>query len=111
MSLFLITMPGLCVRQRMRHPPSWILRALFEDILCVQEERVVAADNTVRYKGLTLQIPANRHRHHFVRARVRVHAYPDGKLALFYGPRCIGRYDANGQSYDKEEKTLGGKAA
>ena len=82
-----------------------------EDILCVQEERVVAADNTVRYKGLTLQIPAHRHRHHFVRARVRVHEYPDGKLALFYGPRCIGRYDANGQSYDKEEKTLGGKAA
>jgi hypothetical protein len=37
--------------------------------------------------------------------------YPDGRLAPCYGPRCIGRYNANGQSYDKEEKTLGEKAA
>ena len=27
------------------------------DILCVQDERVVAKDNTVRYQGLSLQIP------------------------------------------------------
>ena len=33
-----------------------------EDILCVQEERVVGNDNTVRYHGRTLQIPADRHR-------------------------------------------------
>jgi len=82
-----------------------------EDILCVHEERVVSGDNTVRYKGLTLQVPANRHRHHFVKARVRVHEYPDGKLALFHGPRCIGRYDADGQQDGEEEKTLGEKAA
>ena len=67
------------------------------DILCVHEDRVVTNDNTVRYKGLTLQIPAQDHRHHFVKAKVRVHEYPDGTLALFHGPRCIGRYDANGQ--------------
>ena len=41
------------------------------DTLCVQEERVVGNDNTVRYKGLALQIAANRHRHHFVKAKVR----------------------------------------
>ena len=35
-----------------------------EDILCAQEDRVVAGDNTVRYKNRTLQIPADRHRHH-----------------------------------------------
>ena len=29
-----------------------------EDILCAQEDRVVAGDNTVRYKNRTLQIPA-----------------------------------------------------
>ena len=33
-----------------------------EDILCAQEDRVVAGDNTVRYKNRTLQIPADRHR-------------------------------------------------
>ena len=50
-----------------------------EDILCAQEDRVVAGDNTVRYKNRTLQIPADRHRHHYVKAQVRVHEYPDGK--------------------------------
>ena len=44
-----------------------------EDILCAQEDRVVTGDNTVRYKNRTLQIPADRHRHHYVKAQVRVH--------------------------------------
>lgn len=67
------------------------------DILCVQEERVVAGDNTVRYHRRTLQIPADRHRHHYVKARVRVHDYPDGTLAVFHGPRCLARYSADGK--------------
>ena len=37
-----------------------------EDILCVQEARTVGNDNTVRYKGLSLQIPEDKHRHHYV---------------------------------------------
>ncbi len=71
------------------------------DILCVQEERVVSNDNTVRYKGRTLQIPADRHRHHYVKARVRVHEYPDGHLAVFHGPRCLARYTAEGELIEK----------
>ncbi len=66
------------------------------DILCVQEERVVSNDNTLRYKARTLQIPADRHRHHYVKARVRVHEYPDTTLAVFHGPRCLARYRADG---------------
>ncbi len=62
------------------------------EILCRQEERVVSNDNTVRYKGLALQIPADRHRHHYVKATVRVHEYPDRTLAVFHGPRCLARY-------------------
>ena len=73
------------------------------DTLCIQEERVVGNDNTVRYKCLVLQIAANRHRHHFVKAKVRVHAYPDGELAIFHGPRCIGRYTSDGSPIEKEE--------
>ncbi len=69
-----------------------------EDILCVREERVVAADNTVRYKNRTLQIPAGRHRHHYVKAHVRVHEYLDGGLAIFHGPRRLGRYSADGEA-------------
>ena len=63
-----------------------------EDILCVQEERVVAKDNTVRYQSLSLQIPQDPHRFHYVQVTVRVHAYPDGTLAVFHGPRCLARY-------------------
>ena len=67
-----------------------------EDILCIQEERVVGNDNTVRYKNRTLQIPADRHRHHYVKVTVRVHEYPDGGLALFHGPRRLAVYSAGG---------------
>ena len=39
-------------------------------------------------------------RPHFVRARVKVHLYPDGSHAVFHGPKCIGRYDENGRLKD-----------
>ncbi len=67
-----------------------------KDILCVREERVVGNDNTVRYRNRVLQIPEDRHRHHYVKARVQVHEYPDSSLAVFHGPRCLAKYDANG---------------
>jgi len=66
------------------------------DILCVQEERVVGKDNTVRYCTKILQIPPDKHRHHYVKATVRVHEYGDETLAIFHGPRCLARYDAAG---------------
>ncbi len=63
-----------------------------DDILCVQEERVVGNDNTVRYESRVLQIPEQRHRRHFVKVTVRVHADPDGRLAPMAGlprwPAC-----------------------
>jgi transposase len=71
-----------------------------EEVLCVQEDRVVGNDNTVRYKGLVLQIPEQRHRHHYVKARVQVHEYPDGTLAVFHGPRRLARYVTNGNLID-----------
>ena len=70
------------------------------EILCCQEERVVGHDNTVRFAGLVLQIPPHPWRCHFVRAGVRVHRYPDDSLALFLGPRCIGRYAADGTAIE-----------
>jgi len=79
----------------------WIGPNLVE-ILCVQEERVVAKDNTVRYQGRSLQIPPDPHRFHYVKATVRVHEYPDGTLGLFHGPRCLARYRADGQLLQAE---------
>ena len=75
-----------------------------DDILCVYAERVVGNDNTVRYRGLSLQIPPDRHRHHYVKARVRVHEYPDGTLAVFHGPRCLARYRATGKPIDNQTR-------
>ena len=71
-----------------------------EDVLCVQEDRVVGADNCVSYNRRSLQIPRQRHRQHYVRATVRVHEYPDGSLAIFDGPRCLVRFDLKGRGRD-----------
>src|SRR5579859_1768177 len=51
----------------------------WREILCIQEERRVGNDNTVKWRGLTLQIPPSPLRPHFVRATVRLHEYPDGR--------------------------------
>lgn len=76
-----------------------------EDILCLEEERTVGQDNTVRYDSRVLQIPASRHRHHFVKVKVRVHEYWDGSLAIFHGPRKIAAYRANGDIKEEPVKT------
>jgi transposase len=65
-------------------------------ILCIQEERRVANDNTVKWRGLTLQIPPSPLRPHFVRATVRIREYPDGRLAVFHGPHRLADYDPEG---------------
>ncbi|MBK8907844.1 MAG: hypothetical protein IPM60_08040 [Rhodospirillales bacterium] len=77
---------------------------MLEDVLCIQEERVVGNDNTVRYRNRILQIPADRHRHHYVKARVRVHEYPDDTLAVFHGPRRLARYAPDGNPIDDADQ-------
>ena len=74
--------------------------ALLKEILCIEEERIVARDNTVAYERLRLQLPESRARPHYVRARVKVRHYPDGTIALFHGPRLLARYDAEGGLID-----------
>ena len=71
--------------------------AVLTETLCVQEDRVVDRANTVSWGRLKLQLPPSPLRAHFVKARVRVHEYPDGALAVFHGPRCIARYSARGE--------------
>lgn len=69
----------------------------WRDILCIQEERKVGNDNTVKWRRLDLQLPPSRLRPHFVKATVRVHEYPDGLLAVFWGPHRLAQYDATGR--------------
>lgn len=66
------------------------------EILCERFERRVGNDNCVHFEARVLQIPADRHRCHYVKAKVRVHHYPDQTLAIFHGPRCLARYNAQG---------------
>jgi hypothetical protein len=76
----------------------------WRDILCIQEDRTVGNDNTVKWEGLSLQLPPSRLRPHFVKATVRVHAYPDGRLAVFWGPHRLADYDAKGIIADPERE-------
>ena len=74
----------------------WIGGAL-EDILCEQYERTVSHDNCVRFEGMILQIPADQHRCHYVKARVRVNRYASGAIALFHGPRGLAYFTPDGR--------------
>lgn len=79
-----------------------VAEAQWRDILCIQEERVVAPDNTVAWRRERLQIPPHPTRAHFVRAKVRVHHYPDGELAIFHGPRCLVRWQPGQNCHNSE---------
>jgi hypothetical protein len=67
-------------------------------ILCIQEERRVGNDNTVKWRGLALQIPASPLRPHFARASVRVHEYPDGPTRGLPRPTSAGRLRSRGNA-------------
>jgi hypothetical protein len=70
-------------------------------ILCIEEERVVARDNTIAFARLRLQLPKSPIRHHFVKATVKIRQYPDGTLAIFHGPRRIARYMPDGAAIEE----------
>lgn len=74
----------------------WIGPGL-DDILCEHHSRTVGQDNCVSFEGLTLQIPKTAYRCNYIRAKVRVHRYLDGSLAIFHGPRKLVDYDAKGR--------------
>ena len=70
---------------------------LWRETLCVQNDRVVAKDNTVPWNGLHLQLPQSKLRPHFVRATVRIHEYPDGAVSVHLGPHRLADYTAEGE--------------
>jgi transposase len=68
----------------------------WREILCIQEDRTVGNDNTVKWERRSLQLPPSRLRPHFVKATVRVHEYPDGALAVYWGPHRLADYTPDG---------------
>jgi transposase len=81
-----------------------LLDCALDDILCIQEERVVSNDNTVRYKGQILQLSPDSVRLNYAKSKVRVHEYLDGTLAVFHGPRRLDTVPVDTKS-NKEEDT------
>lgn len=77
--------------------------ASLADILCEQHARTVGNDNCVSFDTLSLQLPADELRPHYVRCPVRVHRYVDGTLAVFHGPCKLAAFDAQGQSTTIQE--------
>lgn len=75
-----------------------------DEILCEQNDRQVGNDNCVSFEGIKLQIPADKHRCHYIKANVRVHRYKDDSMAIFHGPRRLADYDRDGKPV-REEKT------
>jgi transposase len=79
----------------------WIGGSL-ADILCERYERVVGHDNCVSFEGMKLQIPADRHRCHYVKVKIAVLRRPDGRLAIQHGPRQLAEYDASGHPLEQQ---------
>ncbi len=82
---------------------AWIGAAL-DDVLCERFERTVGNDNYVSFDAMSLQIPADRHRCHYVKAKVTVLRRCDGSLAVLHGPRQLAEYSANGQPMATDHK-------
>lgn len=69
-----------------------------EQILCIEEERVVARDNIVTLDRLTLQLAKQPGRRTCAGLRVLIRRHLNGLYTVWYGGRCLGRYDAHGRA-------------
>jgi hypothetical protein len=69
-------------------------------ILCHEETRVVARDNTVCLERQVLQIAAQPGRRSCTGLQVTVRRHLDLTVTITRGPQCLGRYDATGRPVD-----------
>jgi hypothetical protein len=70
-----------------------------DQILCHEEERCVARDNTLVLDGVVLQIDKQRGRRSCVGLRVLVRRHLDGRHSVWWGPRCLGWFTATGRPW------------
>jgi transposase len=74
-----------------------------ERIFCLQHERVVNRDNTVRWENRVLQIEKTPWRATLAGCRVTVYEHLDGTLSIGYGPHRVGRYTAEGVPLEEKK--------
>jgi transposase len=72
-------------------------RVDLEQILCHEEARTVARDNTVVLDRVVFQIDKQRGRRSCAGLPVLVRRHLDGRHSIWWGPRCLGRYTATGR--------------
>jgi transposase len=65
-------------------------------ILCEEDERVVAPDNTVSFDAVRLQLSKQPGRPSCAGLRVIVRRHLDGRFTIWRGPLCLGHFDAGG---------------
>lgn len=70
-------------------------------IFSVQQERVVAPDNTVRLGERLWQLERTRWRGTLAGCRVTICEHLDGQVTIVYGPHVVGQYTAEGKSLDE----------
>jgi transposase len=68
-----------------------------DKIFSQQYARVIDNDNTVKFRGGSLQIPKQTFRFSMARCRVLVCEHLDQTISVHYGPHVLGRYDAAGE--------------
>src|SRR5713101_7309194 len=68
-----------------------------EQVLCHQDERVVARDNTVVLDGIVLQLAKQPGRRSCAELRVLVRRHLDGHHSVWHGARRLGLFDARGR--------------
>jgi transposase len=90
---------------RFSHPPADPTSAFvalgdvdLEQILCEEEERVVAPDNTVSFERVRVQLAKQPGRPTCAGARVIVRRHLDGRLTVWRGPTRLGLYAADGRA-------------
>lgn len=77
-------------------------RGILDDMLREQFERTVRKDNCVQFEGMSLQIPAVRHRCHYIKVKLKVLRHTDGTLSIHHGPRVLARYSAAGKALTED---------
>src|SRR5438876_314897 len=88
---------------RFSHPPADSTAALvalgdvdLDQILCEEDERTVAPDNTVSFDTVRLQLAKQPGRPTCAGARVTVRRHLDGRFTVWRGPTRLGLYAASG---------------
>lgn len=73
-------------------------RVDLDQILCQEYSRCVGKDNTVVLKGVRMQLAKQRGRRSCAGLKVIIRRHLDGTHSVWWGTRCLGRYDRRGHA-------------